>query len=96
MFYDKRLFSAFGFFFFFLVSHLLDKGAQVALVQRLGQTAQPLAAVTRSPGAARADAAESHGLAWLPLEEAARKMGEPGALRALAKAARLLGIPLGA
>jgi len=51
------------------------------------------AAVTRSAGSERADAAESLGLAWLPLEEAARRMGEPGARRALAKAARLLGIP---
>ncbi len=49
------------------------------------------AAVTRSAGSARADAAESLGLAWLTLEEAARRMGEPGGLRALAKAARLLG-----
>lgn len=51
------------------------------------------AAVTRSEDAARADAAESHGLAWLDLGEAARRMGEPGARRALAKAARLLGVP---
>lgn len=49
------------------------------------------AAVTRTAGAARADEAESLGLAWLPLEEAARRMEEPGARRALAKAARLLG-----
>ncbi|MBK9089764.1 MAG: NUDIX hydrolase [Holophagales bacterium] len=49
------------------------------------------AAVTRTAGAARADEAESLGLAWLPLEEAARRMDEPGARRALAKAARLLG-----
>ena len=49
------------------------------------------AAVTRTAGAARADDAESLGLAWLPLEEAARRMEEPGARRALAKAARLLG-----
>lgn len=54
------------------------------------------AALTRSAGAARADEAESLGLAWLPLDEAARRMGEPGARRALAKAARLLGIPFGA
>jgi len=51
------------------------------------------AAVTRADGEARADAAESLGLAWLPLAEAASRMGEPGALRALAKAARLLGVP---
>ncbi len=51
------------------------------------------AAVTHDAGAARADAAESLGLAWLAPAEAARKMGEPGARRALAKAARLLGIP---
>ena len=51
------------------------------------------AAVTRRPSGARADAAESLGLAWLPLPEAARRMEEPGALRALAKAARLLGVP---
>ncbi len=49
------------------------------------------AAVTHTAGAARADDAESLGLAWLPLEEAARRMEEPGARRALAKAARLLG-----
>lgn len=49
------------------------------------------AAVTRTAAAARADVAESLGLAWLPLEEAARRMDEPGALRALAKGARLLG-----
>ena len=49
------------------------------------------AGATRSDSAARADAAESLGLAWLTLDEAARRMGEPGALRALAKAARLLG-----
>lgn len=52
------------------------------------------AATTRSASAARADEAESLGLAWLPLAEAARRMGEPGALRALAKAARLLGTTL--
>ncbi len=51
------------------------------------------AAVTRSASSARADAAESLGLEWLPLEEAALRMGEPGARRALAKAARLLGTP---
>jgi len=51
------------------------------------------AAVTRADGEARADAAESLGLAWLPLAQAASRMGEPGALRALAKAARLLGVP---
>jgi len=51
------------------------------------------AAVTRSAALARADEGESLGLAWLPLAEAARRMGEPGARRALAKAARLLGIP---
>ena len=54
------------------------------------------AAVTRSASSARADETESLGLAWLPLEEAARRMGEPGARRALAKAARLLGVPFGA
>ena len=51
------------------------------------------AGLTRSASAARADEAESLGLAWLPLREAARRMGEPGAFRALAKAARLLGVP---
>lgn len=54
------------------------------------------AAVTRAAGEARADEAESLALAWLPLGEAARRMGEPGARRALAKAARLLGVPFGA
>ena len=49
------------------------------------------AALTRMPDSARADAAESLDLAWLTLEEAARRMEEPGARRALAKAARLLG-----
>jgi len=48
------------------------------------------AAITREPSSARADAAESLGLAWLPLADAAVRMGEPGAVRALAKAARLL------
>ncbi len=52
------------------------------------------AAVTREPSSARADEAESLGLAWLPLAEAAVRMGEPGAHRALAKAARLLGLAL--
>ena len=52
------------------------------------------AAITREPSSARADEAESLGLAWLPLAEAAGRMGEPGALRALAKAARLLGLAL--
>ena len=51
------------------------------------------AGLTRSASAARADEAESLGLAWLPLADAARRMGEPGAHRALAKAARVLGIP---
>lgn len=51
------------------------------------------AALTRAASGARADEAESFGLAWLPPAEAARKMGEPGARRALAKAARLLGVP---
>jgi 8-oxo-dGTP pyrophosphatase MutT (NUDIX family) len=51
------------------------------------------AGLTRSASAARADEAESLGLARLPHADAARKMGEPGAYRALAKAARLLGIP---
>ena len=49
------------------------------------------AAITRTAGAARADEAESLDLAWLPLEEAVRRMEEPGARRALAKAARFLG-----
>ena len=49
------------------------------------------AAVTRSADEARADEAESLGLAWLTPAEAARRMREPGALRALAKVARLLG-----
>jgi len=49
------------------------------------------AAVTREGSEARADEAESLGLEWLSLEDAARRMGEPGARRALAKAARLLG-----
>jgi 8-oxo-dGTP pyrophosphatase MutT (NUDIX family) len=52
------------------------------------------AAVTRSDSSARADAAESLALAWLPLGEAAARMVEPGARRALAKAARLLGTSL--
>ena len=52
------------------------------------------AAVTHEPASARADEAESLGLAWLPLAEAAGRMGEPGAFRALAKAARLLGLTL--
>ena len=52
------------------------------------------AAITREPTSARADATESLGLAWLPLAEAAVRMGEPGAHRALAKAARLLGLAL--
>ncbi|HMM34483.1 MAG TPA: NUDIX hydrolase [Thermoanaerobaculia bacterium] len=50
------------------------------------------AAITREPSSARIDEAESLGLAWLPLAEAGRRMGEPGALRALAKAARLLAL----
>lgn len=49
------------------------------------------AAITRTAGAARADEAESLDLAWLTLGEAVRRMEEPGARRALAKAARLLG-----
>jgi len=52
------------------------------------------AAITREPSSARADAAESLGLAWLPLADAAVRMGEPGAVRALAKAARLLDLTL--
>jgi 8-oxo-dGTP pyrophosphatase MutT (NUDIX family) len=52
------------------------------------------AAITRAPSSARADEAESLGLAWLTVAEAAERMGEPGAVRALAKAARLLDLAL--
>ncbi len=51
------------------------------------------AAVTHTADSARADETESFGLAWLSLQDAARRMEEPGARRALAKAARLLGTP---
>ena len=46
---------------------------------------------TRSPAAIRRDEAESLDLRWFDLEEAARKMGEPGAARALGRIAALLG-----
>ena len=48
------------------------------------------ALATRSPGSMRLAEGESLGLAWLTLEEAGRRMGEPGASRALARLARLL------
>jgi 8-oxo-dGTP pyrophosphatase MutT (NUDIX family) len=49
------------------------------------------AAGTRTPAAIRRDEKESLDLAWFDLEEAARKMGEPGAVRALTRIALLLG-----
>lgn len=48
------------------------------------------AAVTKSPQAVRADEAESRAIEWMTLAEAERRMGEPGATRALRKLARLL------
>ncbi len=49
------------------------------------------ALATASPGALRRDEAESLDLGWFGLEEAARRMGEPGAARALLRLGRLLG-----
>jgi len=48
------------------------------------------AVATEQPDAIRPDPSESLDLAWLTLEEAAARMGEPGGRRALAKLARLL------
>lgn len=45
---------------------------------------------TASPEAIARDDAESLDLAWLPLDEAARRMAEPGADRALRRLAELL------
>lgn len=45
---------------------------------------------TDRPDAARRDDAESRDLAWLTLEDAAARLGEPGAARALRKLARLV------
>lgn len=49
------------------------------------------ALATASPGALRRDEAESLDLGWFALDEAERRMGEPGAARALARLGRLLG-----
>lgn len=48
------------------------------------------ALATASPEAILRDDAESLALEWLPLEEAAERMGESGARRALARLARLV------
>ena len=48
------------------------------------------AVVTRSREAIRLAEGESLDLAWLSLAEAERRMGEPGASRALARLAKLL------
>ena len=48
------------------------------------------ALATGAPDAIHRDAAESLDLAWFTLEEAAVKMNEPGARRALARLARLI------
>ena len=48
------------------------------------------ALVTEHPDAIKRDAAESLDLAWFTLEEAAEKMNEPGARRALARLRALL------
>jgi 8-oxo-dGTP pyrophosphatase MutT (NUDIX family) len=48
------------------------------------------ALVTEHPEAIQRDAAESLDLAWFTLEEAAEKMNEPGARRALLRLAKLL------
>lgn len=50
------------------------------------------ALATALPGAARRDDAESTDLRWFSLDEAAAAMAEPGAARALARLARLLGL----
>lgn len=51
------------------------------------------ALATTTPGAIRRDEAESLDLGWFDLPEAARRMGERGAVRALARLGRLLGPP---
>ncbi|MCM3876837.1 MAG: NUDIX hydrolase [Thermoanaerobaculia bacterium] len=48
------------------------------------------ALVTEHPEAIQRDAGESLALAWFMLEDAAEKMNEPGARRALARLARLI------
>jgi 8-oxo-dGTP pyrophosphatase MutT (NUDIX family) len=48
------------------------------------------AVATREPGAIQRDEGESLDLRWFTLEEAAEKMDEPGARRALARLAKLL------
>lgn len=48
------------------------------------------ALVTRHPEAVRAELAESHAVGWFTPGDAAARMGEPGAARALGKLARLL------
>ncbi len=48
------------------------------------------ALATEHPEAIQRDAGESLDLAWFTLEEAAEKMNEPGARRALARLARLI------
>ena len=48
------------------------------------------ALVTTRPEEARIDPSESDGFAWLSLSDAAERMGEPGALRALSRLARLM------
>jgi 8-oxo-dGTP pyrophosphatase MutT (NUDIX family) len=48
------------------------------------------ALVTESPSEIQRDAGESLDLAWFTLDEAAEKMNEPGARRALARLAKLL------
>jgi len=48
------------------------------------------AVTTRAPEAIKRDAGESLDLAWFTLDEAAEKMNEPGARRALARLAKLL------
>jgi 8-oxo-dGTP pyrophosphatase MutT (NUDIX family) len=49
------------------------------------------AVTTHTPESLEMDVAESRALAWLTLDEAARRMDEPGAARALAKLASLVG-----
>ena len=51
------------------------------------------ALATRTPGDMRRDEAESLDLRWFDLPEAARRMGERGAARALSRLGRLLGAP---
>ena len=48
------------------------------------------ALLTGTPRAIAHDAEESHGLAWLSVDEAATRMNEPGATRALEKLAALI------